>query len=47
VDDCFVLGVNYVRSYNYAVGNAPPALNETYMLQIGLRTIGSYSIPVP
>ena len=47
VDDCFVLGANYIRSYNYAVGNAPPVLNQTYMLQIGLRTVGLFSIPVP
>ncbi|MBR0870226.1 LPS-assembly protein LptD, partial [Bradyrhizobium tropiciagri] len=47
VDDCFVLGVNYVRSYNYGVGGAPPVLNDTYLLQLGLRTIGSYSIPIP
>jgi LPS-assembly protein len=47
VDDCFVLAANYVRSYNYGVGGAPPVLNTAYMLQIGLRTIGNFSIPVP
>ncbi len=47
VDDCFVLAANYVRSYNYAIGAAPPVLNEAYMLQIGLRTIGNVSIPLP
>ena len=41
VDDCFVLAANYVTSYAYAAGAAPPVLNHTVMLQIGLRTLGS------
>ncbi|WP_430694765.1 LPS-assembly protein LptD [Rhodopseudomonas faecalis] len=40
VDDCFVLGLNYITAYSYAVSNATPILNHTVMLQIGLRTIG-------
>ncbi|WP_420969716.1 LPS-assembly protein LptD [Bradyrhizobium sp. B120] len=44
VDDCFVLAANYVSSYNYSVGSAPPVLNETYLLTIGLRTIGANSV---
>jgi LPS-assembly protein len=40
VDDCFVLGLNYITAYSYAVTNATPVLNHTVMLQIGLRTIG-------
>ncbi|HRO00238.1 LPS-assembly protein LptD [Nitrobacter sp. TKz-YC01] len=40
VDDCFVLGVNYVTSYIYAAGAAPPQLNHAFMLQLGLRTLG-------
>ena len=40
VDDCFVLGLNYITAYSYAVTNATPTLNHTVMLQIGLRTIG-------
>ena len=47
VDDCFVLAVNYVRAYNYSAGTAPPVLNQTFLLQIGLRTIGEYRIPIP
>ena len=43
VDDCFVLAVNYVKSYNYITGNAPPVLNQAIMLQVGLRTLGSSS----
>ena len=39
VDDCFVLAANYVTSYTYAAGSAPPVLNHAFMLQIGLRTI--------
>lgn len=41
VDDCFVLAVNYVTSYNYAAGNLPPVQSNSVMLQIGLRTLGS------
>jgi LPS-assembly protein len=41
VDDCFVLAANYVTSYAYSAGSAPPVLNHTVMLQIGLRTLGS------
>jgi LPS-assembly protein len=47
VDDCFVLGANYVTSYTYSVGATPPVLSRALMIQLGLRTIGSYSIPVP
>ncbi len=43
VDDCFVLAANYVTSYNYSAGSAPPTLNHTFMLQIGLRTIATTS----
>jgi LPS-assembly protein len=39
VDDCFVLAANYVTSYTYAAGTAPPTLSHAFMLQIGLRTI--------
>jgi len=41
VDDCFVLAANYVTSYNYTAGTAPPSLSHAYMLQIGLRTLAS------
>jgi LPS-assembly protein len=41
VDDCFVLAANYVTSYSYSAGSAPPVLNHTFMLQLGLRTLGS------
>jgi len=43
VDDCFVLAANYVTSYNYSAGTAPPTLNHTFMLQIGLRTLATSS----
>jgi LPS-assembly protein len=43
VDDCFVLAANYVTSYNYAAGTAPPVLSHAFMLQIGLRTLASSS----
>jgi len=41
VDDCFVLGVNYVTSYSYSAGTAPPVLNHAFMFQIGLRTLAT------
>src|SRR5256885_10641735 len=41
VDDCFVLAANYVTSYNYSAGAAPPTLNHAFMLQIGLRPIAN------
>jgi LPS-assembly protein len=47
VDDCFVLGLNYVTSYSYGATNTPPVLGRALTLQLGLRTIGNYSIPIP
>ncbi len=41
VDDCFVLAANYITSYNYAAGSAPPVLSHAFMLQLGLRTIAN------
>jgi LPS-assembly protein len=41
VDDCFILAANYVTSYTYAAGSTPPVLNQTFMLQLGLRTLGT------
>ncbi len=41
VDDCFVLAANYVTSYSYSAGTAPPVLGHAFMLQIGLRTIAN------
>ena len=52
VDDCFVLAANYVTSYSYAAGTAPPMLSHAFMLQLGLRTLaqtsttGSGQLPV-
>ena len=43
VDDCFVLAANYVTSYQYAAGAAPPVLSHAFMLQIGLRTLANTS----
>jgi LPS-assembly protein len=41
VDDCFVLAANYVTSFNYSAGIAPPVLGHAFMLQIGLRTLAN------
>jgi len=43
VDDCFILGVNYVTSYSYATTTSPPILDHVFMLQLGLRTIANTS----
>jgi LPS-assembly protein len=39
IDDCLILGLNYITSYSY--GSGSPVLNHTVMLQLGLRTLGS------
>ena len=41
VDDCFVLAANYVTSFSYSTGVAPPVLSHAFMLQIGLRTLAT------
>ncbi|HEY0328089.1 MAG TPA: LPS-assembly protein LptD [Rhodopseudomonas sp.] len=42
VDDCFVLGLNYVTAYSYSTSAlVAPTLSHSIMLQIGLRTIGT------
>lgn len=43
VDDCFVLAANYVTSYSYSAGTAPPTLSHAFMFQIGLRTLANSS----
>lgn len=47
VDDCFIMGINYVSSFAYAAAQTAPTLSKALMLQFGMRTIGSYSVPVP
>ena len=42
VDDCFILAMNYIRDYSYS-GN-PNMVDQRFMFQIGLRTIGSTSV---
>ncbi|HEY5166300.1 MAG TPA: LPS assembly protein LptD, partial [Pseudolabrys sp.] len=40
VDDCLILGLNYLTGYNYdTLGN--PTLVHTVMLQLSLRTLGN------
>ena len=39
VDDCFMLGFNYVVSYAYN-GTPNPIANNSFVLQISLRTLG-------
>ena len=42
VDDCFILGLNYITNYSYGTG--VPVLNHTVMLQLSLRTLGGTSV---
>ena len=39
IDDCFILGLNYLTSYSYDVVGTP-TLVHAVMLQLSLRTIG-------
>ena len=39
VNDCLILGLNYVTNYSYGTGS--PQLNHTIMLQLSLRTLGT------
>ncbi len=41
VDDCVILGLNYITNYTYS-GNV--AANHTIMLQLSLRTLGGTSV---
>ena len=42
-----MLAANYIASYSYATLTSPPVPSHAFMLQIGLRTIGNISVPVP
>jgi len=42
VNDCLILGLNYVTNYSYGTGT--PQLNHTLMLQLSLRTLGGTSV---
>jgi LPS-assembly protein len=42
VDDCLILGLNYITNYSYGTGL--PVLNHTVMLQLSLRTLGGTSV---
>jgi LPS-assembly protein len=40
IDDCFAISVTYIKDYSYS-GTAPATVNDTVMLQISLRTLGT------
>jgi LPS-assembly protein len=42
IDDCLILGLNYITGYSY--GSGTPVLNHTVMLQLSLRTLGGTSV---
>ena len=42
IDDCLILGLNYITNYTYRETNA--GLNHTIMLQLSLRTLGGTSV---
>jgi LPS-assembly protein len=41
IDDCLILALNYLTTYSYS---GSTSANNTIFLQLGLRTLGSYSI---
>ncbi len=45
VDDCFILGLNYITNYSYSsyTSGTTPQLSHAVMLQLGLRTLGQTS----
>lgn len=42
IDDCLILGLNYITNYSYGSGSA--VLNRQIMLQLSLRTFGGTSV---
>ncbi|HEY0223068.1 MAG TPA: LPS-assembly protein LptD [Pseudolabrys sp.] len=42
IDDCLILGLNYITNYTY--GSGTPQLNHTVMLQLSLRTLGGTTV---
>ncbi|MGH6727408.1 MAG: LPS-assembly protein LptD [Pseudolabrys sp.] len=42
VDDCLILALNYISSYNY--GSGTPVRNHAVMLQLTLRTLGGAAV---
>jgi LPS-assembly protein len=42
VNDCLILGLNYMTNYTYGTGS--PQLTHTIMLQLSLRTLGDTSV---
>jgi len=42
VNDCLILGLNYVTNYSYGTGS--PQLNHTILVQLSLRTLGDTSV---
>ena len=44
IDDCFILALNYARSYSYDTNGLNPRKVDTIMLQWSLRTLGGSTI---
>jgi LPS-assembly protein len=42
VDDCLILGLNYITNYSY--GSGAPVINHAVMLQLSLRTLGGTTV---
>jgi LPS-assembly protein len=43
VDDCFILALNYITSYNYNF-QTTPTVDHRIMLQLSLRTLGGTAV---
>jgi LPS-assembly protein len=44
VDDCMILGLNYITGYTYDNATGTPTLNHQIMLQLTLRTLGGTTV---
>jgi len=42
IDDCFAISMNYIKDFAYS-GTSAPVVNNTFMLQFSLRTLGTFS----
>jgi LPS-assembly protein len=44
VDDCLILALNYIADYSYSNSNGMATPNQTVMLTLSLRTLGTSSV---
>ncbi|HEX3858459.1 MAG TPA: LPS assembly protein LptD, partial [Pseudolabrys sp.] len=44
IDDCMILGLNYITGYTYDTATGAPTLDHQIMLQLTLRTLGGTTV---